>query len=596
MRLLKIKKYLFGFILAIILIFVIGLQRINALENKTNIQFNYSEFEEILNNSDEKYRNAITELINYLKKYENDYYINLSFNPSLNSSGVLTDLTSIFFRLVPKTEYFQTNIGINVATKSVAIGNSNSNSYGDSVIVSSQSLYYNSSYAFFFDYDFETYISGLDEKIENANFYSGYNNTILFSFSKNSENIYEMKNINPIYIYSNFDFNFFSNDYDLIIDEKKISNGDRIISFYDYINNQSKIKLSASLAQDLTGTEFYNISAEFNEIYDSTYIYQYKISDGEWTNIADIHLPENSSRIFNYAAYFNLDMSFRVLDSENNVLDENSITISKLSDYGMIISHNFAQDLKGRDIYAITIDLRNCWNENYKYQYSYDNEKYYDMTGLTADNQIFYLNHGINIPIYFRILNENNEIQWSRYYNENFELINKEINIIEFAKTIEGKKMIGLQFDLSQYTQFWQEYEFKIFINGTQQDLKENIVFNYYENNFENITHNLILKIDNLIIEEIEYDLNPEMKEFEDLYEQILEENLSNELGKNDYSTIEGMVDSLNSFIEALKEFIKSFFELAFGFFNKLNIWIRTFIIGIFIIMVICKIIKVVRK
>ena len=87
MKWLKIKKYLkiFSVIICSILIFN---NKIYALDNKTNIQFNYSEFEEILNNSDEKYRKAITELINYLKKYENDYYINVGFNPSLNSSGV----------------------------------------------------------------------------------------------------------------------------------------------------------------------------------------------------------------------------------------------------------------------------------------------------------------------------------------------------------------------------------------------------------------------------------------------------------------------------------------------------------------------------
>ena len=300
MKWLKIKKYLkiFSVIICSILIFN---NKIYALENKTNIQFNYSEFEEILNNSDEKYRKAITELINYLKKYENDYYINLSFNPSLDSSGVLNDLTSIFFRLVPKTEYFQTNIGINVATKSIAIGNSNSNSYGDSVIVSSQSLYYNSSYAFFFDYDFETYISGLDEKIENTNFSLGYNNSILFSFSKNSENIYEMKNINPIYIYSNFDFNFFSNDYNLIIDEKKISNGDKIISYYDYYENTKEPELNYRMQfNNDVSPDLKQITFDFPKAAIIDFNLKSKIEIGNWSLISEELPVYLSQKIIGY--------------------------------------------------------------------------------------------------------------------------------------------------------------------------------------------------------------------------------------------------------------------------------------------------------
>ena len=595
MRLSRIKSCLFGFTVILISIFCCN----SKVLAQNNVYFNYSDFEELLNNSDSVYKESINDLLTYLEKYENDYYVFVYFNTSLDSTGNLRTLSTLGFKLIPKNDYIQTNVGLKFESNNyVSIGNSNNNTYGDNAVVSQTSGSFSSSYGFFFNYDFDTYIAGLDTKIESANFTNkSYSNFTPIGFNINSENTADFSQGVGVYIYSNFDFNFVSTDYNVIFDSKMVSNGHSVISYHDYLNNKSKIKLSASLAQDLTGTEFYNISAEFDEIYDSTYTYQYKINDDEWVDINTIHLNENSSRVFNYSAYFNMNMYFRVLDSENNVLDENSITISKLSDYGMIISHNFAQDINGRDIYSIMVDLRSCWNANYTYQYSYDNEKYYDMTGISADNQIFYLNHGINVPIYFRILNENSEVDWSRHYNEDFPLVDKKIVVNEFTRMLDGTKMIGVQFDLSQYTQFtWDEYNLTIFINGTQQDIKDQITFNYYEADFDNFTYNVVLKLDNLVIEEFTYELNPEGKEFDDRYEQILEENLEKELGENDYSTVGGMVDSLNSFIEAVKDFIKSFFDLAFGFFNELNIWIRTFIIGIFIVMVICKIIKVVRK
>lgn len=455
--------------------------------------------------------------------------------------------------------------------------------YDDDIVIHPGSSSGGSTWNAWHNVYYYTYDINTGEEVVSVSYGSKASNRVYFDYTGDKlENETYEEYINRKVLYSNVNFTIT----DALTNE----------NYYRKYDN-SKIKLSASLAQDLTGTEFYNISAEFDEIYDSTYTYQYKIDDDEWIDLTEIHLDENSSRVFNYAAYFNMSMYFRVLDSENNVLDENSITISNLSDYGMIISHNFAQDINGRDIYSIMVDLRSCWNANYTYQYSYDNEKYYDMTGISADNQIFYLNHGINVPIYFRILNENSEVDWSRHYNEDFPLVDKKIVVNEFTRMLDGTKMIGVQFDLSQYTQFtWDEYNLTIFINGTQQDIKDQITFNYYEADFDNFTYNVVLKLDNLVIEEFTYELNPEGKEFDDRYEQILEENLEKELGENDYSTVGGMVDSLNSFIEAVKDFIKSFFDLAFGFFNELNIWIRTFIIGIFIVMVICKIIKVVRK
>ena len=202
------KNLTIGFIVAIILIFVIGIRNTRALEN--NIQFNYSEFVELLDKSDTVYRDSITSLVNYLTKYENDYYVFVYFNTSLDSSGDLRTLSTLGFRLHPKTDYIQTNVGLRFESdNSVTIGNSTNNSFGDNTVVSQESGIFSSSYGFFFDYDFDTYIAGLDAKIESANFSNkSLNNFMPIGFDVNSENIADFSQGLGVYIYSNFDFNF----------------------------------------------------------------------------------------------------------------------------------------------------------------------------------------------------------------------------------------------------------------------------------------------------------------------------------------------------------------------------------------------------
>ena len=406
---------------------------------------------------------------------------------------------------------------------------------------------------------------------------------------------------------ANFDILFDNTDlasyktYNIYIDDFLFTNNSKLSDLLNNLNflDSSKIKITKTYANDLEGNDVYNIQADFVDIYDETYTYQFKTDlFNDWVDITENiqTAAQEGFYIYDYSCYYNTNIRFRVLDSNGEVIDENSINVSELNNFEMQISHNFATDLEGRDIYAITIDLRNCWENSYKYQYSYDNKNFYNMD-VSEENKIYYLNHGINIPIYFQILDSNNNILWNTKYNGPFDNINKNIELKEFTGTDQsGNKFIGFEADLSDYTQFSDIYNFKVIINGIQQDLKDVIAWNIRENQFDNYNIDFELYLDELLIEKFNYNPKLEFDSFDDKYNDIVNNEMEEEINNGDYTSIDGIFEAVKSFINAISDFINSFFKLIMVFFNRLNLWIKSAVIGIFIVMVVCRIIKAVRK
>ena len=302
--------------------------------------------------------------------------------------------------------------------------------------------------------------------------------------------------------------------------------------------------------------------------------------------------------------YSNIEFSVNIenYNEDNFLLNGNEISngdvLEQYSNWSFVkLSSGFAQDLKNRDIYVITF-LLSSYNANYKYQYSYDNQKFYDMTGLDSNNLAYWLNVGLNIPVYFRVLDDNDDVVWSTKYNDNlgFTELDNSATIYEEAITDENGKKVKIYFDLSDYLVYMDMYNYTIYLNDVEQNLVPRLEVDLNENTFDDTIYRFELKVDNATVEAFEYKPKTSDKTFEDYYEDVLEDNLEDDLGNSDYSDVGGMVDSLNSFINAIKTYISTFFDLIMGFFNKLNLWIRSFLIGIFIVMVICKIVKAVRK
>lgn len=366
------------------------------------------------------------------------------------------------------------------------------------------------------------------------------------------------------------------------------------------VENKEYLTYSANKANDLDGIDIYNFRFNANN-YNPSYKYLIKTEQQtEWTDITDE--LNNEAYQYDYMLYYNTTLYMQVLDENSEILETKTFTVNDLQDYGFNISHGAASDLNDRYINVITIDTRYIYESNYKYQYSYDNQVFYDMN-ITQDNKIFYLNHALNIPIYLRVLSPGGSTIYSQKYDVNFEDIDKNVLFYESTNISDNEKQIIIKVDFTEYLKFFDMYNFRIWINSVEYD--EQTFIKEFISTEENYIKSIKIKIqvDNLTIEDFTYRVGTETgtsggsdTDFDNMYDNVLENQLKNELKENDYTTVNGMVQAIKNFINAISEFVTVFFELIMYFFDKLNIWIRTCIIALFIELVIFKTIKAVRK
>lgn len=596
MKLLKIKNYLIGFIIVVISLFSFN-SFVSAEEKNWTYNENYIEY--LKENIDYNLlKDNTKELIDYIESNTNYDFI-ISF--FLDNRYPQVRLYIYFFEDLSQIKIKSADYDTNKYSYNLEFRNINNQKFNYKDLTTG------------FDWNeiteenINNMFNEMKIKIDEFNINKNFNNeyrTYLDFISKKSYTLNSYNLIMPLYsskdlIYDNISNN--GNEINIQFNDYLFTNNSTLNELIDNFSilNSSKIKLSKTYANDLEGNDIYNIRADFADIYDESYTYQFKTDIfSDWVDITENiqTAAQEGFYIYDYSCYYNTNIHFRVLNNSGEVLDENSINVSELNNFGMQISHNFATDLEGRDIYAITIDLRNSWENSYKYQYSYDNKNFYNMD-VSEENKICYLNHGINIPIYFQILDSNNNILWNTKYNGPFDNINKNIELKEFTGTDQsGNKFIGFEADLSDYTQFSDIYNFKVIINGIQQDLKDVIAWNIRENQFDNYNIDFELYLDELLIEKFNYNPKLGFDSFDDKYNDIVNNEMEEEINNGDYTSIDGIFEAVKSFINAISDFINSFFKLIMVFFNRLNLWIKSAVIGIFIVMVVCRIIKAVRK
>lgn len=364
--------------------------------------------------------------------------------------------------------------------------------------------------------------------------------------------------------------------------------------------NKEYLAYSANKANDLDGIDIYNFRFNANN-YNSRYKYLIKTEQQtEWTDITEE--LNNEANQYDYMLYYNTTLYMQVLDENNEVLETKTHQITDLTEYSFKITHAAANDLNDRYINVITIDTRYIYEMDHKYQYSFDNQVFYDME-ITEDNKIYYLNHALDIPVYFRVLNAGNRAIHEQVYNGDFSNVEKNVIFYESTNISNNEKQIIIQVDFTEYLKFFDMYNFRIWVDSVEYD--EQTFIKEFISTEENYIKSIKIKIqvDNLTIEDFTYRVGTETgtsggsdTDFDNMYDTILDNQLKNELKENDYTTVNGMVQAIKNFINAISEFVTVFFELIMYFFNKLNIWIRTCIISLFIELVIFKTIKAVRK
>ena len=574
------KNVTIGFILAIILTLLIGISNVYAESNPTNIYFNYSDFEELLNNSDSVYKESINYLLTYLEKYEDEYYVFVYFNTSLDSSGNLRTLSTLGFRLTPKTDYIQTNVGLQFESNNyVSIGNYNDNRYGDNTVVSQESGNFSSSYGFFFNYDFDTYIAGLDVKIESSNFSNkSLNNFVPIGFNIDSSNTADFSQGVGVYIYSNFDFNFVSTDYNIIFDGVTVSNGGTLLSYHNY---DSGILISHTHANDLSNRDMAVLNIDFSNVFSTDYTYQISTEYTDWIDITNDILSASLEGYYyyNYNLYYNTEFKARVLDSTGNVIEECLYTVNEdyLTDF-ISITSSLANDLSGLLIRVIRFDLRNLYSDDYVYQYSYDEKIYYDMEVL--EDSPYYLIHPLNHPVHFRVLNSTGDILYSTEYFSPYYEMNKEVTIKETADlNSNGDRQIDIVLDFSQFMQFSDLFNYDVIINGVSYGeiyfYNTSLTNDNYVGSFD-----IQIKLDNSLLYGVCYTVGAQITgsttvtDFDTAYDNI-----------RDYTIESTQVSFFTNFTNALnyfKDSIIGIFQNVSYLFYSLPVVLQYFFIFIF--------------
>lgn len=597
MKSLKIKSYLIGFIVVMISLFSFN-NNAYAYEVDLNADINY--YINDLKETHDKYPNGLNIndtldlIISKLKNNDNFDYLIVNINKDFNIYAIPKNLNinTIWKRTyVNKKWYYKLEINPNILDNNCKKFNIRFLFNNDTNSIEFKDLSNNNS-------SLEEYLNYIDNWLKNPNYPDFWYTTDAFLGGYESTGTLNVDTI----IYdtnSNISFNNVDssgNVLNLSINGTLLENGTKLPTFVKYYN---RIKITKTYANDLEGNDLYNIRADFADIYDESYTYQFKTDFfNDWVDITENiqTAAQEGYYIYDYSCYYNTNIHFRVLDSNGEVIDENSISVSELNNFDMEISHNPANDLQGRYVNAVTVNLHNCWNDNYTYQYSFDNETFYNME---VNNKQFVLNHGIQTFLYFRILDENNNIIYTRDYEVIFDGLIKSVVIDEDVKTGENnEKFIIANISFKEFAEFNDTYNLKYYLNDRELDGSTSTYI--YEWNKEQYYSfkgvEIVVKIDNFVVYSAFYLPSMGDKTFEDKYDEVVEDNLEEELGDNDYSDVNGMLEAVKSFINAIKNFINAFFSLILVFFNRLNIWIKSMLIGLFIVMVICRIIKAVRK
>ena len=367
-------------------------------------------------------------------------------------------------------------------------------------------------------------------------------------------------------------------------------NNDIIPTYIQYNNN---IKFDVNYGCDLNNIDIASVKIKYGS-YNPNYRYQYRINDLGWIDVTnDIYNASQEGYYETIASiYCNCNIEARVIDQNNNIIKSNNQAISSLNHiFGIDFTVNEACDLNNRDINVLSADFTYCWNDNFLYQYSYDNENWYDIA-LTNTNKQFILNHSVYMPINFRIL-DNNTIIYTNSFTD-FTKILRHIKMnLDYNET---DKNIIINIDFSQYTQFRDSYNMRVLINNQEiaEDTKQYIINNTNYTNFQEIKMDVY--IDNYLVDSQCYSPNYGGYSFEEKYNQVQMDKLEEELENNDNNSLSSLVNLANKFLNAINSIITTIISLIMRFFDGLNVWIRSAIISEFIIMIICKIVKVVRK
>ena len=218
---------------------------------------------------------------------------------------------------------------------------------------------------------------------------------------------------------------------------------------------------------------------------------------------------------------------------------------------------------------------------------------------MEVNNKQFVLNHGIQTFLYFRILDENNNIIYTRDYEVIFDGLVKSVLIDEDVKIDENAvKYIIANISFKEFAQFNDTYNLKYYLNDRELDgSTSTYIYQWNKEEYLNFKGvEIVVKIDNFVVYSAFYLPSMGDKTFEDKYDDIIDDNLNEEINDVKWDSPEEMFEAIKKFFESILYIIHILMSLVVLFYDSLNDWIRLAIACLFAIMIVCKAIKGARK
>lgn len=275
----------------------------------------------------------------------------------------------------------------------------------------------------------------------------------------------------------------------------------------------------------------------------------------------------------------------------------------------MIIINNLVCDVENdREFYLIDFDLGDFYDSKYKLYYGYGNyETHKHSAEFNPETKKATIKHAFStVAIYYELIANDdldNPVISGVHFVPRDGLNAENILITEEATYDEdNKRIIKTTLDFSNFEKFRDihpDIQYMINYNLTEEINYTWIINNSNYDDFETKYIRVFLG-DYAVIDETKYHpkLNGDtsINDFESKYALIVEEELSKDFDIDNLDSASGITGVVKSFIESIKDLIISFFTIIKNFFDRLNIWIRAYIVSIACIYVISKIIKAVRK
>ena len=396
-------------------------------------------------------------------------------------------------------------------------------------------------------------------------------------------------------IYTNFDIYY--NDNSLYLEKN--------------VEYNPTINITSDMACDLNNRDMEYVTIDFSSFNNSNYTYQYGIQKQAGAAVVWYDIAELINGTYSFNEYYNGTIIYgRVMNNDEEIAQSKyKINNDVLPTFRFTISSVLACPIPNYEgdpqAEIITIDFTNAYIEGYKYYYSYDARIFHELN-VTSENLVQHINEYLYEQLYVHVYDENdNLILYSYksvfederlgYVPADYEERHKPIINQGAACDLQGNEIINLTIDFSNVTKYVNEYNFDVVINGQHYGALPYYDMQLNENNYIP-TFEVEIYLDTWRFYHYTITIGGlnSGENFEETYNNMINNgDWGKDLNVND---VNDMGDIVVQFLGAVGSFVAGFFDLLEIFFNRLNYWVRSFIVTIFIELVICKIIKGVRK